>query len=269
MSNKAQQNAQKIKQEEEAKKRQREAEYSKKQAIAKGAVEGDGTTTLQEGGEGTSPEDGPLTEDGVLGEGGLVEGGDTDGTLELSNDKPVSKLNPLSALIEKDNPIAVVGGGIEVGKAFATAIAMAKTKGDVIHISNVADNMEKLLKVPKVGATKEVYAKSAQRLLSTIRSLSLLSDSVFIAAFPAVLDVMEEGMNDTNLLITHPTAAFKLFTNSNHVRGLDKSHAQFITAVQALAPKETRRKLVKEIDLNFNFAVLPDVKRTQIKAIFK
>lgn len=181
-----------------------------------------------------------------------------------------------TAVVEEADKVDVQTTGVVVEDAstespFQTAIDLAKTTSerDVINLNALIQASDKLLTFKKAGATRETFRECGAKLVSLVRALGAVSDGVFIAAFPVVLDAFEAGSKQEGLLYTDQVAAYKIFANSEDMRALTKGHASFLAALAELAPSATRAKVGKTLDIAVNFAVLPDAKRTRIKDLFR
>lgn len=157
-----------------------------------------------------------------------------------------------------------------VPSLFAQVLKLAEGEAsDVLHAKNLIDNVDALLGIKKGLLTNVDYQLAGKQLLSSIRSLNTVSDKVFIAALPVILDLFEDLRKDGDRMFTDEILPFNIFGNSVELRGLNAGHPQFITVLGALADKSTRNKVGKSIDIEANFAVLTDSKRTLVKSLFR
>ncbi len=153
---------------------------------------------------------------------------------------------------------------------FKVAIEMAAANPmDKLHLANLVESVNDLFDVKKEGAVAGDYEALGHKLASMTRSLGTISDGVFVAVMPVILDIFDAKVKEGGFLFTDNVASYKIFAHNKDNRALTKDHAKFITAIAALAPKASRGKVGKGIDIEVNFAVLPDAKRTRIKDIFR
>lgn len=188
------------------------------------------------------------------------------GTVEVNT--PEVKV-PSSEITEVQKPQVLVENKEPAISPFEQVLSLAKENaGDKLHAKNMIDITNKLLAITVDGATAEDYEECAQYLISLGRSLNIVSDKVFIAAFPVILDQIELAKGKDNVMFTHPIKAYKILTHCQS-RGLEVGHRDFITVMNHLAPKESRKAEAKKIDVARNFSILTDEKRTRFIEIFR
>lgn len=141
---------------------------------------------------------------------------------------------------------------------------------DKLHLNNIISNMNGLLEITTEELKAAQYDKAASHIIGIVNSLGRVSDKVFIPAFTSILDTVARAISsETSYLLTHPARVYRIFVSTATVRGLTEGHADFITALIALAPKATRKKVGQEADIQRMFAALPDAKRNRIKDMMR
>ncbi len=151
---------------------------------------------------------------------------------------------------------------------FESAIKLASEDTvDTLHLNNVIATTDTLLSITNTDNTSKTYNSAGKALISLIRSLSTMSDKVFILAFEAILNECDVAIKRGDCMLMDEINAFKMFNTSKI--SFNASHPQFIRKLKQLAVPATRKKYGKTADFAVQFAVLPDSKQTRIRDLFR
>lgn len=157
---------------------------------------------------------------------------------------------------------------LDLSTTFDKSVELAgANEVDKIHTANLISNLTSLFTLKTHGLVSKDFGLVGSRIISVTRSMNLISDKVFIALLPALLDTFEQVDKRDDILFTDSIKIFRIVTVVEANPNITRDHVMFINGLRALSCKSDRAKNASSIDIDHVFPVLSDSKRALIRQI--